>query len=89
MPQDADAEAGDEHMAERHGEDNVPAAALATAPGKLHVNEHVQHAAGPFTRVRAVRHQRPHRQHRRRPQSGETSLQQCSIVTLTGHVRSI
>lgn len=89
--QDAEAEAGDEHMMQQHGRDDVPAAALARAPGKLHVSEHAQQAADPSARAHAVWHQQPRRRHRRRPQSGATEhaamlelqcLQECTMSCL-------
>ena len=71
MQADDDAEAGDEHMAQQHDRIELPAAALATAAGKLHVDVPARQAANRSARAHAVRNPQPHRRHRRGPQSGE------------------
>lgn len=82
--QDDAAQAGDQYMAQQHGGDDVPAALLATAPGKLHVGVPVQQAADPFARrLPVVQRHRQHRPPRRRPQSGETNQRTMLLIALS------
>ena len=71
-------------MAQQHGGDDVPAAALATAPGKLHVHERAQQRADPIARAHAARHHQSRRRHRRRPQSGETWQEAMLDLVVSG-----